>query len=279
MIALRHIKFHIALFLIVAVGACDSVPGPSPVDQRPPQIETFSLAPQRIVYALLDEEAIDGDSVTVALNLTVTVQTSDTPVAQVAYAIISPDTTVALIQAGILPRSATNIYSGTVNVTLSALEVQSYPVLVYVTDTDNRLGGEARSAVTYVRSFEPGSPPVIENLPIPATIQRPGAGEPARSLLLVAEVSDVDGLNDIEQVEFWNETLPEIRFLLCDDGGRRTCGSSAESGDVTAGDGLFTRRVYITSDRTLGANTFVFEATDRAGLRSQQVRHTMEVIE
>lgn len=279
MIALRHIKYHIVLFLIVAVGACDSVPGPSPVDQRPPQIETFSLAPQRIVYALLDEEAIDGDSVTVALNLTVTVQTSDTPVAQVAYAIISPDTTVALIQAGILPRSATNIYSGTVNVTLSALEVQSYPVLVYVTDTDNRLGGEARSAVTYVRSFEPGSPPVIENLPIPATIQRPGAGEPARSLLLVAEVSDVDGLNDIEQVEFWNETSPGIRFLLCDDGGRRTCGSSAESGDVTAGDGLFTRRVYITSDRTLGANTFVFEATDRAGLRSQQVRHTMEVIE
>lgn len=279
MIALRHIKYHIALFLIVAAGACDSVPGPSPVDQRPPQIETFSLAPQRIVYALLDEEAIDGDSVTVALNLTVTVQTSDTPVAQVAYAIISPDTTVALIQAGILPRSATNIYSGTVNVTLSALEVQSYPVLVYVTDTDNRLGGEARSAVTYVRSFEPGSPPVIENLPIPATIQRPGAGEPARSLLLVAEVSDADGLNDIEQVEFWNETLPEIRFLLCDDGGRRNCGSSAESGDVTAGDGLFTRRVYITSDRTLGANTFVFEATDRAGLRSQQVRHTMEVIE
>lgn len=279
MIALRHIKYHIVLFLIVAVGACDSVPGPSPVDQRPPQIETFSLAPQRIVYALLDEEAIDGDSVTVALNLTVTVQTSDTPVAQVAYAIISPDTTVALIQAGILRRSATNIYSGTVNVTLSALEVQSYPVLVYVTDTDNRLGGEARSSVTYVRSFEPGSPPVIENLPIPATIQRPGAGEPARSLLLVAEVSDVDGLNDIEQVEFWNETLPEIRFLLCDDGGRRTCGSSAESGDVTAGDGLFTRRVYITSDRTLGANTFVFEATDRAGLRSQQVRHTMEVIE
>ena len=279
MIALRHIKYHIVLFLIVAVGACDSVPGPSPVDQRPPQIETFSLAPQRIVYALLDEEAFDGDSVTVALNLTVTVQTSDTPVAQVAYAIISPDTTVALIQAGILRRSATNIYSGTVNVTLSALEVQSYPVLVYVTDTDNRLGGEARSSVTYVRSFEPGSPPVIENLPIPATIQRPGAGEPARSLLLVAEVSDVDGLNDIEQVEFWNETLPEIRFLLCDDGGRRTCGSSAESGDVTAGDGLFTRRVYITSDRTLGANTFVFEATDRAGLRSQQVRHTMEVIE
>lgn len=279
MIALRHIKYHIVLFLLVAVGACDSVPGPSPVDQRSPQIETFSLAPQRIVYALLDEEAIDGDSVTVALNLTVTVQTSDTPVAQVAYAIISPDTTVALIQAGILPRSATNIYSGTVNVTLSALEVQSYPVLVYVTDTDNRLGGEARSSVTYVRSFEPGSPPVIENLPIPATIQRPGAGEPARSLLLVAEVSDVDGLNDIEQVEFWNETLPEIRFLLCDDGGRRTCGSSAESGDVTAGDGLFTRRVYITSDRTLGANTFVFEATDRAGLRSQQVRHTMEVIE
>jgi hypothetical protein len=231
------------------------------------------------VYALLDEDAIDGDSVTVELNLTVMVQASDTPVAQVTYAILSPDTTAAPIIAGTLPRSTTDIYSGTVNVTLSALEVQSYPVLVYVTDTDNRLGGEARSSVVYVRSFEPGSPPVIENLPIPATIQRPDDGEPARSLSFAAKVSDADGLSDIEQVEFWNETSPGTRFLLCDDGGRRTCGSSTESGDVTAGDGLFTRRVFISSDNTLGTNTFVFEATDRAGLRSQQVRHTVEIIE
>ncbi len=279
MITLRHIKHHIVLFLIVTLSACDSVPGPSPIDQRPPQIETFSLAPQRIVYALLDEEAIDGDSVTVELSLTVTVQASDTPVAQVTFAILSPDTTAAPILAGILPNSATNIYSGTVNVTLSALEIQSYPVLVYVTDTDNQIGGEARSSVTYVRSFEPGSPPVIEDLPIPATIQRPDDGDPARSLSFVAEVSDADGLKDIEQVEFWNETSPGTRFLLCDDGGRRTCGSSAESGDVTAGDGLFTRRVFISSDNALGTNTFVFEATDHAGLRSQQVHHTVEIIE
>ena len=255
------------------------MPGPSSVNQRPPQIETFSLAPQRIVYALLDKEAIDGDSATVELNLTVTVQATDTPVAQVTYAILSPDTTAAPVGVGVLPRSATNTYSGTVNVTISALEVTSYPVLVYVTDTDNRLGGEARSSVTYVRSFEPGSPPVIEDLPIPATIQRPAAGQPARSLSFVAKVSDPDGLSDVELVEFWNETSPGIRILLCDDGGRRTCGSSPESGDVTAGDGLFTRRVFIASDNALGTNTFVFEAIDRAGLRSQHVRHTVEVIE
>lgn len=279
MITLKHTNHLILLFLVVTVGACDSVPGASSVDQRPPQIEAFSLAPQRIVYALLDEEAIDGDSVTVALNLTVAVQASDIPVAQVTYAILSPDTTAAPIHGGVLPLSATNIYSGTVDVTLSALEVQTYPVVVYVTDTNNRLGGEARSSVAYVRSFEPGSPPIIENLPIPATIQRPAAGEPARSLSFVAEVSDADGLSDIEQVEFWNETSPGARFLLCDDGGRRTCGSSAESGDVTAGDGLYTRRVFIASDNALGTNTFVFEAIDRAGLRSQQVSHTVEIIE
>ena len=95
MITLKHTNHLILLSLIVAVGACDSVPGPSSVDQRPPQIEAFSLAPQRIVYALLDEEAIDGDSVTVELNLTVTVQASDIPVEEVTYAILSPDTTAA----------------------------------------------------------------------------------------------------------------------------------------------------------------------------------------
>ena len=247
--------------------------------ERAPQIEDLSIVPQRVVYALLDASAIDGDSVHITVNLTASVQVLESPVSQVLYAILPPDTTGQPIRSGELSPVGNSIYTDRIAITLSALEVQDYPVLVYAVDTNNRLGGEARVSLKYVRAFEPGSPPVIEQLSIPATFQRPSVGEPPRTLLFVAEVSDPDGRSNIEQVEFWNLALPAIRYLLCDDGNRYPCGSSTQSGDEKAGDGLFTRQVFITSSNEPGLNVFVFEAIDRAGLRSQQVRHTLEILE
>lgn len=235
--------------------------------------------PQRVVYALLDAAAIDGDSVHITVHLTASVQVLDSPVAQVHYAILPPDTSGQPIHSGELSPAGNGIYTDRTEVTLSALEVQDYPVLVYAVDTENRLGGEARTSLQYVRKFEPGSPPVIENLIIPKTFQRPASGEPARILFFIAEVSDPDGHSDIEQVEFWNRSLPATRYLLCDDGNRSPCGSSTQSGDEESGDGFFTRQVFITSSNEPGQNVFIFEAIDRAGLRSQQARHTIEILE
>ena len=275
-----HIKQFIFILVILYGAACDSVPDSLPVvPEQPPKIEAFAIAPQRIVYALLDESAIEGDSVKVNLNITATVKTFESQIAQVSYAILSPDTTGQPIRIGNLSPSQNSRYTGSVSVTLSALDVQDYPVIVYVVDSNDRLGGEARTVLEYVRSFEAGSPPVIEKLIIPARIQRPAAGEPGRSLVFIAEVFDPDGLTNVELVEFWNNSSPDRRILLCDDGNQRPCGASKESGDQEAGDGLFTRRVFITNSNSLGVNTFTFEAIDRAGLRSQQVSQTVEIFE
>ena len=275
-----YARYLLLALVIACIASCDSVPGSLPVaPEQPPKIEEFAIAPQRVVYALLDDSAIDGDSVKITLRLTATVKALKSRVAQVSYAVLSPDTTGDPVRIGTLSPAQNNRYAGDVNVTLSALDVQAYPVIVYVVDTNNRLGGEARTALEYVRSFEVGSPPVIETLTIPDRIQRPAAGQPARSLVFIAEVSDPDGLSNVELVEFWNISSPDSRILLCDDGNQRPCGRNAESGDAQAGDGLFTRRVFITSNNDLGVNTFRFEATDRAGLRSQQVSHTVEIFE
>ncbi len=266
--------------MIVFGAACDSVPDFSPeLRGKPPQIEVFTINPQRVVYALLDHSSIKGDSVHIRLSLSVSVQVSGSPVAKVSYAILSPDTTGQPLRTGDLTPVRSRDYLGDIDLTLSALDVQAYPVLVYATDTNNRLGGEARSTLEFVRSFEPGSPPVIESVLIPERVQRPSAGEPARSLPFIVQVSDLDGLTDIALVEFWNNNSPADRILLCDDGNLRPCGVSPQSGDAEAGDGLFTRLNFIGSNNSLGFNTFIFEATDRAGLRSQQVSHMVEVYE
>ena len=268
------------LLLIACGAACDSVPDSLPeITERLPQIKTFSITPQRVDYGFLDQSAIEGDSVHITINLMVEVASPGSPVAQVAYAILSTDTTGTPIRTGSLVSLGNNLHTGVVNITLSALDIQDYPVLVYAIDTKNRLGGEARTTLEYVRTFEPRSPPVIEKLTIPERIQRPAAGESRRSLIFVAEVSDSDGLENVRTVEFWNESDPGTRFPLCDDGNLSPCGLSTESGDAEAGDGLYTRTVFISNTNSLGFNTFIFEAVDRAGLRSQQVSHTLEIYE
>jgi len=268
----------IPLLLITLLSACDSVQqsSPDPLDQ-PPLIEQFSISPQRVVYALLDESAIAGDSVLVSLSISAQVQTSGTEVALISYAILSPDTLGQPIRSGSLAYAQNGQYTARVNFAIHAFEVKSYPVLIYVTDDHNRLGGEARTSLEYARFFEPQSPPVIENLIIPETFQRPSPGQPPRMLLMLAEVSDPDGLNDLETVMFWNENRPSERIIMCDDGNQHPCGNNEQSGDEQAKDGTYARIVFITSGNALVSNTFVFEAVDRSGLRSEPVRHSLEI--
>lgn len=279
-VTLTHTHRLIFLLLIAYGTACDSVPDSLPgASERLPQITEFSITPQRVDFSFLDQSAIEGDSVHITIKLMVEVVAPGSPVAQVSYAILSTDTTGTPLRTGSLSSKGDNLHTGSANITLSALDVEDYPVLVYAIDENNRLGGEARTTLEYVRTFEPSFPPVIEELTIPDRIQRPAAGEPPQTLTFIAEVSDPDGLKNVRTVEFWNESDPGTRFPLCDDGNLSPCGLSVESGDAEAGDGLYTRTVFILSSNRLGLNTFIFEAIDRAGLRSQQVSHTLEIYE
>ncbi len=277
---MRYIHRLIFLLFLVFGASCDSVPDSlTGTTEQLPQITEFTITPQRVDYGFVDQSSIEGDSVNISIDLMVKVHAPGSAVDLVSYAFLSPDTTGPPIRAGSFSSKGNNFYTARANLTLSALEVENYPVLVYAIDENNQLGGEARTSLEYVRTFEPSFPPFIENLIIPDRVQRPAPGQPAQSLLFIAKVSDPDGLENVKTVEFWNESNPANRNALCDDGGNRPCGSSADSGDAEAGDGLYTRTVFILSSNSLGSNTFIFEAIDRAGLRSEQVRYIVEIYE
>ena len=267
------------MLVLAALAACDSAPGPPPGNQRPPALEDFTLSPQRVVYGLLSEDDIIGDSIRVVFTIGVNVRSADAPIDAVYWVFQAPAEGVDSLASGTLPPVGGSRYEGSVTLMLSSVAVQTYSVLAFAVDTEQRLSGEARAAVEYVRIFEPGQPPLLEELIIPDTLQRPAAGSPATSLAFIARVSDPDGLPDIERVEFWNENSPRQRLAMCDDGSHRPCGSSPESGDAQAGDSLFTRTVFVTSDNAIGTNSFVFQATDRAGLRSVEARHSIVIVE
>lgn len=261
------------------LAGCDSTPGPEPLNVRPPVLEDFSFSPRQVAYALLSEDQIAGDSVRVPFSVQVSVLTHDAPVHEVRYVVQPQEPQATPLSQGLLSTTGSSIYSASGTITLSALDVTTYSVMVYAVDQAQQVSGEARGSLEFIRVFEPGSPPAIEELIIPDSLQRPAAGTDARSLSFVARVSDSDGLKDVVRVHFWNSTSPGTRYAMCDDGSLRACGSSEDSGDVTAQDGLFTRRVFIGSENVLGANTLVFEAIDRAGLRSTQLSHTIVIFE
>ncbi len=266
----------VASLAAVLYSACDQAPGPELTGARGPVLQDFSFAPQRLVYALLPEDQIRGDSLDVPLSISVAARGGDAPIEGVHFLVQSGDD---VIHQGMLRSEGRGLYGVATTLTISALDIASYTILVYAIDNMARLGGEVRGTLEYVRVFEPGSPPTLDELIVPDTLQRPATGQPAASLVLAARASDPDGLSDIENVEFWNAEAPAQRILLCDDGGTRPCGGSPESGDATRGDGVFTRRVFIQSTNRTGVNTLVFQATDRAGLTSAEMSTDVVIVE
>ena len=270
------------LAICVAVGllsACDTTPGPEALEERPPVLQDFSFSPQRLVYALLPEYQIVGDSVAVPLKISVVAHGPDAPIERVRFVVQSPESPSDPILQGSLDPAGGGVFEAATTFNISALEVRTYTVLVYAVDQAERLSGEARGLLEYVRAFTPGSPPVLEDVIAPDTLRRPAAGQPNASLLMVAQANDPDGRTDVEKVEFWNISAPASRFLMCDDGGARACGGSPNSGDALAGDGKFTLRVLISSTNALGVNTLVFQATDRAGLMSETQTRDIVIVE
>jgi len=240
-------------------------------------LQDFTFSPQRVVFGVLPPEQIVGDSVRVPLALSVVAFGTQSPIEEVSYVVQSPFSSFEPIATGTMQPQGNNRYAATTTITFSALEVASYPIVVYAVDQARRVSGEVRGQINYIRIFEPGEPPVIDEVVAPDTLQRPAVGQPAVMLPLIAVVSDPDGLSDVEKVEFWNVDTPNNRFDLCDDGGGQPCGVAADSGDETAGDGRYTLTVFIASTNTLGANTFAFQAIDRAGLRSEIVEKQIVV--
>ncbi|HMB90636.1 MAG TPA: hypothetical protein VKP65_07305 [Rhodothermales bacterium] len=263
--------------LLIMLAGCDSAPGPESLALRPPVLSDFAFSPQRVVFDELPPSQINGDEVEVPVEISVIATGPDRPVDRVEYVIQTPFSSTSALLTGIMTSAGGNRYTASATISISADEIANYTVVVYAVDTDSRLSGEARGQIRYTRTFEQGDPPVIDAIEAPDTVTRPAAGEPATTLSIVAVVSDPDGLNNIQRVEFWNVNTPNNKIPLCDDGGDQPCGVSTDSGDEMANDGRYTRVIFITSTNTPGVNTFAFQATDRSGLTSEIVQKQITV--
>jgi hypothetical protein len=109
--------------------------------------------------------------------------------------------------------------------------------------------------------------PRILQLGVPDSIQRPASGTTLIPFHLTA--ADSDGLPDIDSVYFFNASgTPPIPIIAMYDDG-----NLGINGDSTAGDGIFSRIVQISSSNTTGLKEFHFLVVDRAGERDEVIKN------
>lgn len=146
-----------------------------------------------------------------------------------------------------------------------------YTTKYYVQEQDNELRQIATGKFKY-NNGQDNEVPIVSNLQMPDSIQ---AGE---TIVFSVDVSDGNGLNDIESVYYqtYNPNGELIvnsqgisKFPLFDDG------KTSENGDVTAGDGKFTVTLTFPSSAQHGIWRFVFQARDRSGVLSNTIDHNI----
>jgi hypothetical protein len=149
-----------------------------------------------------------------------------------------------------------------------------YNIKYYVKNADETIQQVAIGNFKY-NNGQDNVAPVVSKLVMPDSIQ---AGE---TILFYVEVSDSNGLNDIEFV-FYEAYDPNgvrivnsqgvFQFPMFDDG------NTSENGDVTAGDGIFTVILTFPASAQKGTWRFEFQARDRSKLLSNKIIHNIIVL-
>ena len=159
------------------------------------------------------------------------------------------------------------IFTGMFTTDFADSVIGVYPFSFQVFDQEGDSTDFVRRDVTVIN--EANAPPHIFNLSAPDTLSRQ-AGTDTLSI----EVIDPQGRSDVRHVLF-NVTKPDSTpalgnpFQMRDDG---------QSGDLIANDGIYSLGIIITPDNEPGNYTFVFEAEDLSGAKSNVIVHIITVI-
>ncbi len=90
-------------------------------------------------------------------------------------------------------------------------------------------------------------------------------------ILTSLRVSDGNGLNDISEVYFIvyrpDGSTSGNKVFLFDDG------NLLQNGDQTAGDGIYSRIIFVNQTNAKGTYRFEFKAIDRGGLQSNIINY------
>ncbi len=148
-------------------------------------------------------------------------------------------------------------------------------VFIFHVQAFDKSGSASNPLTQYVKVLTyQNDPPFIFNIVAPDTMNL--LPDQAAATVLKVSVTDPQGLSDIYSV-FFNTYKPGNvpssgnPFKMADNG------QTEANGDETAGDGVYSLRIFLPPDTQTGNYTFIFEAEDKSEAKSNQITHIITV--
>jgi hypothetical protein len=248
------------------LASCDEAPGVNAFDNPPPRITDMVISPGDLQF---DRDS-DGVKDT-TIQFTISVRNLDVGPLEYPPQLILNDIDLGVKrfdQELSTYDATTNRYSTTFTLTTNTNQFRNFELIVYAVNSENELGNRIVRILKFLGI--PGIKPVVVNATItPAVAQIPIAGQPARRIDFLAEVADEDGLDNIDQVfmRLVSETTGPLGtpFLMT-------------AGSVTGNLKRYTTTLEINSSNSPDKIRVLFYANDRAGLRSDTLYRSLEII-
>ncbi len=258
--------------LIVVFSSCeDQHHGLVDPDGVPPFIRAFRISPDSISLNTL---VPSGGLYAITLFCQAEVSDPDGPssITAVTADVITPggsDPLLSVDFSGDSTAAATRYYSGLIRFSVTKTDIGAYRIVLRATD---RLGLTGNTFDRRLIIWRTNAPPVLSNLVAPDTVVVP----PRDSVLITMSVAafDSNGLADIREVYFrsLDSSDPTRKFFLLDNG------DLANSGDQTAGDGIYSIIIKLVDSPTVRKTyRFAFQAADSFADTSATLLHSITV--
>ncbi len=254
---------------IASFSSCDKTPGL--VDSTPANrnlLTNGSIKPTRFSFA----NNTEGDT-TLTIHLAVEVDDT-TAISGSPRFQLSDVAADSIIARGVLDDydAQTHRFTGSAHLTVNANQFGEFSLLLYAENKQGLLTNTFRALVT-INGAE-GSPPQLISVSNPDTVKIPASG--TQIIVFQAKVADPDGQDNIDRVLFDlisanTGKLAGSPFQLYDDGDRNDVGGGSGSGDITAGDSVYTRTLQVGAQNTADKVTVKYYAIDKSGLSSDTV--------
>jgi len=244
---------------------CDSTIAPQPLEIDLPGFESTIVTPANITFTLA-EDGYQDTTITFNIQANLNNQGSDFSVRYIA----TNQSSRSLISTDLMGQQG-EFYAASFNLETSTTSIVNLLIEVFVVNNN----GDQTTAQIFreVVGFSNARPQMLE-ASNPTEVIIP-TDDSSIIVPFVARVTDADGQDNIDQVliEFINEDgsvlVPSPNVLL----------DNGLNEDVAAGDSLYTIAFTVNSSNTPNNRTAIYYAIDRAGLHSDTLSTTFNIVE
>jgi len=187
----NHFDFLLLVLLFVAFAGCDTAPGVIETENRSPVLSNLFFSPSSVLLDELPAGSIQAGIARIELNVEVDVADAEGDLDRIFILVVSPIPGREPVASEEIVVAESGHVVADISLQIPVAEIGNYTVRVFASDQAGSLGNQVIGTLIVDAISEP---PQIDAIDIPDRVTRPGPGEPAIQIPIVAHVSDPDGL-------------------------------------------------------------------------------------